>query len=436
MSIKSLGDTAFRKWNTDGVPASGAHPPDKDDILAFVAALGSQETVVNALAVDVPALQTTVSTLESAQASGHVGFATYSAMVAAVGSYTSGQIADCYDPDPAKNGVYIHGGGASWGSRVDLLPTAAAANFETAYRELTPNSTAGQVVLLRTTQIDWIIRTPITGNGKPGEYTEWWIRDFTTVAGAGGRMLALYSITSNENGVIRVLSNGAIHGSVFEYAQFAGLMTDAPTAPNWNFYGNGHGNITYTGLSIAMDGGSNIRDMAIGSHVQGSSLVIAQSFDILLPKDGTTVIGSINQGHTFTSAGLNVAHVHTISAGGTGNVNSYSAMLPITGMNKAKFGSASAIDINLYDGSQSASQGQQSTIQAWHTDRTDLILEMILPGGNPGTPDGWTKDTTSDTFAINQTNGYTKLYVNSRSGSTAVAAAATASYSTNYRLRK
>ncbi len=46
-TVKTLGRTAFRKYVTDGVPASGAHQPDKDEIFDFVDAIDA-----NILSID------------------------------------------------------------------------------------------------------------------------------------------------------------------------------------------------------------------------------------------------------------------------------------------------------------------------------------------------------------------------------------------------
>lgn len=288
-------------------------------------------------------------------------------------------------------------------------------------------TTSNPVVVSRVSTTQWTMRTPLVG-GVFGEYVEYDIRDIGPVMSTT-RCLVLNGVLTNENGNVRVFTDGtATGGSVFEYAMNTGLMADA--IGTWAFYGNGHGFVTYTGLSVTMDGGAELRDMATGTIVKGMSGVVSQTFDIRLPKDNTTVIGTINQAHIFTAAGCLVSHVHTPTVGTTGVQNAYDCMLPVSGCDRVKFGSNSVIPVVLGTG-QSANQGQQSLVQTWNSARPDLVLEVnrTLP-----TPDGWTNVTTSDTFYIAQST-YFKIYFNYRSGTTGIATA-TSVHSQTYRVTK
>lgn len=382
-------------------------------------------------------LETEVNNLMDAQASAAVGFASKSIMDAAFASYPLNTVAYCYDTDPTLAGIYVRGAG-SWGTRVATLPSTTYSDFMMAVRDLPPKPLS-KVLLIRTSPIFWIIRTPLVG-GKQNEFTEWVIRDYGPAAYGGvgeTHLYALFSVSTNEGGTRRIQSDGWIHGAVWEYAMNCGLMTDPLNT--WVYYGNGHDHVTYTGASIIMDAGGNLRDIPVGTYVYGSSLTIAQDFNIRLPNNDPSrsgaVIGTISSGHTFSPTGCLVSVSHTITAPNIGNMNSYSAMMPFTGCNRIQFGANTPLTTLTYDGSQSAPQGLQSTIKAWHTDRPDLTLQLVLPNGTPGSPDGWTNDTTSNTFVINNTDGYSKAYVNYRSGNSPLAAT-NSSHVTNYSMVK
>lgn len=290
-------------------------------------------------------------------------------------------------------------------------------------------TTANPVILKRINSTDFRVRQPII-HGKAGEFWEWIVRDIGPSIGIT-HCCTLNSLSSNENGVVREQTNSTLTGSsVFEYAFYAGLLADPFDDTHYGYYGNGHGNIGYLGLSISMDGGANLRDMAVGDSARGASLVFAQDFSILLPKDHVTVIGAISSGHTFDATGIQVDHAHNYTASGIGINNCYMGMFPFSGCNRAKFGSNAAIAVDLLTLGQGGAQGQNTSILFWHSDRPDLVIEMSLPTGTPGSPDGWTKVTTSDEFLIKNYD-YTKGYINSMSGNAALAAINT-SHSVKY----
>lgn len=274
---------------------------------------------------------------------------------------------------------------------------------------------------MRDTATSWIMRTPIV-NGGAKDYTEWLIKDIGPTLVGATHCLVIGSISTYENGIRRVQSDYTIHGAVFEDAQNYGLVAD-PLGALWDYCENGHGHITDTGLAILMDGGAHLENMQIGGlPVLGSSLVVYQGFNIRLPKNDSgpppgfgTVLGSVSSQHTFDVNGCLVTRANTITLAGVGNINSYKAMLPVTGCNRMQFGSNTAIDVTPVNSGQGASQGHQTTVKAWHTDRPDLLIEMVCNAPN------YADVTTSDTFVINNV-GFSKGYINQNSGAAAIAA--------------
>jgi hypothetical protein len=113
-------------------------------------------------------------------------------------------------------------------------------------------------------------------------------------------------------------------------------------------------------------------------------------------------------------------------------------MFPFSNCNLAKFGSGPVVAINQRPAiaTQSGNQGKVAIVQAWDSSRPDLIAELILPTGSPGAPDGFANVTSSNSFFIDQPTGWTKVYLNYRSGDTSLAANATSSHTTQYRVRK
>lgn len=275
--------------------------------------------------------------------------------------------------------------------------------------------------MTRPSTLSWILRTPLV-NGGVNDYTEWLIKDIGPTLVGTTRCFVIGGISTYENSIRRVQSDYTIAGAVFEDAQNYGLVAD-PLGALWDYCENGHGHITDTALTIKMDGGSDLANMLIGGGpVLGSSLVINQGFNIRLPKNDSgpppgfgTVIGSVSSQHTLDLNGCLVARANTITGVGVGNINSYKAMLPVTGCNWMQFGSNAAIDVTPVNSGQGASQGHQTTVEAWHTDRPDLRLKMVCNAPN------YADVTTSDTFVINNV-GFSKGYINQNSGAAAIAA--------------
>jgi hypothetical protein len=286
-------------------------------------------------------------------------------------------------------------------------------------------SAAAPVTIQRTDSITYLVHTPII-NGAPGEYVEWTFKNVGIGMGVGD-LFSMTAVSTNENGTVRVQSDPALTGSsVFEYVMNIGRTDNA--FGTYQLAGGLHGNTTGGSTSVTMDGGSNLVSMQIGNYVAGTQLVVAQTPTLKLPAtaapNGTpgSNFTAINQGHIITATGVVHSWTSTPSQPNAGDQNSYMAMLPLSGMNRAQFGAAAAFAINTGVSVQT-NQGQVDTIQTWHTDRPDLRLVLNLPSTVPVTPGGWTLDTTTSTF--NQDNvapNFNKIYINYRSGAAGIAA--------------
>lgn len=277
----------------------------------------------------------------------------------------------------------------------------------------------------RTTSTSWVFRTPLV-NGPSTSFTEWFLTDIGNtynvppyaLTGAG-RCFVMGGISTYEGFVHRTQCDYRIAGAVFEDAQSYGLVTDA-LGPLWDYCENGHGHITDTGVSVTMDGGSRLEDMVVGGDpVVGTSLFINQGFNIRLPKNDSggagTVLGSVSAQHTLNANGCLVTRANTITLANVGNVNSYKAMLPVTGCNRMQFGSNAPIDITPDNSGQGDAQGHQTVVEAWHTDRSDLRVKMVC-----NAPD-YANVRTSASFAVRNAK-FSKAYINQNSDNVPMAA--------------
>src|SRR5580704_16220518 len=82
--------SAFRAYNTDGVPGSGAYNPDKGVISGVGATIGSE---LDTLTAAVAATNATVAALTAIGAGGMVGYATAAAMNADL-AHVAGTLAE------------------------------------------------------------------------------------------------------------------------------------------------------------------------------------------------------------------------------------------------------------------------------------------------------------------------------------------------------
>lgn len=243
--------------------------------------------------------------------------------------------------------------------------------------------------------------------------------------------------------------------STVEGAQRIGLTADN-TADQFNntnhlyhdYVGPGHGYLVSTSASLSMDGGANLLGDAVGTTTTGNALVCSQTFNVLLPKDyigtypggtpGTeTVVGTFSLTHSFDDYSIGgtdyyggrIDQTWTPSAAGLSSQNSYGAMLPVmVGIDRVKREGQAADTLSeqlTYNGStQSVTHLSGGNIQSFYAYSHHYPSNLIWVRralGSPGTPDGFSKVTTSDMFATENWNvggKYSKIYLNSRSGTT------------------
>lgn len=316
---------------------------------------------------------------------------------------------------------------ASTASAASLLATTAVGTIQSIIDAANIPTATNPVIVTRVSTNEWLVLTPVQG-GKFGEFVTYNVRDIGPSLSIT-RCMSLVGQYTNENGNVRVQCDPTATGAaVWEYAMNVGLMSDPLST--WGLVGGGHGNIGYLGLSMNMDGGSNIRDMTVGTSVKGKSLGIGQDFTYKLPQDHTTLLGTISSSHTFSATGCRVQHSHTPTVVGTGNQNSYDCMYPMSGCDTVKFGTNAAFVVAPNSG-QGSNQGQVNVVQAWNSDRPDLVSQVTRAVPSP---DGWTNVLTSDTFVIANL-GYYKIYFNYRSGTVGVAAV-TSSHDQTYCVLK
>ena len=297
---------------------------------------------------------------------------------------------------------------------------------------------AQPVVAIKTADDGWIIRTPVAGGGA-ADYSEFQMYDDGGYLGIA-HAWAIHSIRASIGGVINgfLEQDQSNYGNVstVEFAMTVGLMTDPFDGAHFDFYGFGHGNMAYSGCSIAMGGSaSNLRDgVAPGTVYRGSQLVFDSVYTPRI-KNGMA-IGSLDVAHIFNISGLTVSHRHNITAVGIGNQNSYSAMLPTTGTDRIKALGSAPIVIGLANGAQVGNWGPVSLFAFYNSAAPNNLLELTLPYGHPGSPPGdWSAATTSATFLLDNANGQRKLYVNWRSGTTAVPVSGLSNHLTRYSIR-
>jgi hypothetical protein len=136
------------------------------------------------------------------------------------------------------------------------------------------------------------------------------------------------------------------------------------------------------------------------------------------------VVGTFQTGENLQTAGITRAVMNGTVGGQIGVVDSYSAMMPTTSINRVKVPNYPEIVIGYEDGVQQPTSLSGSTwpgqdrMQVRHgVIDTDIILEMLLLGSYPFDPPGdYSLCETSQMFAQDRTEGNRKMYVNWVSG--------------------
>jgi hypothetical protein len=381
-----------------------------------------------------------VTALEASATTGVIGKATQALLFAdlAWGAGTIAYVTN--DSTAANNGVYRKVGSSGSGSWTQSSSTPGAVDAETAtklgYAVATEVQTYGDAVVAMKVATDrWVIRTPVSG-GEPHDYAEYVMFNMGAYMGIT-HAWSLHSVRASIGGVMtRFIEQSVSAGNVStnEFAINAG--TGATLDSTYDFYGFGHGNMAYTGLSINLDGGAtNYRDLApVGTILRGATFTFNGSFNAKT-KAGT-VIGTVAVAHVFDGSGLRVSHQHNITAPSIYAQNSYSAMCTFTGVDRIKAEGQTATVVGAKDGSQVGNWGAITKFAGYYNSRPTHLLEMSLAYGHPGTPPGdWSQATTSRTFVLDNANGIRKLYVNWRSGPSPVVYSGTYNFLTDYRVR-
>lgn len=205
--------------------------------------------------------------------------------------------------------------------------------------------------------------------------------------------------------------------SVWEYAYKLGIAGDPDSGSNWNYFGNGHGNESAISYALSVDS-VDITSLPVSSVTQGSQIVVDQSRNALLPKDGTTQVGTVHLIHTLDSNGLLIDHTHTYQTGYE-LYNSYSAMLPTdhsttTGINRSQIGNNAIYQIQNNNSAQDLNTITASSLQ--FSTNQPYAVRLALPSGGPDVAGDWSHDAGSEKIWFYDTAEYGKVYVNWVSG--------------------
>ena len=361
------------------------------------------------------------------------------------------------DADGSKNGWYRKSGASGAGSWIQAAVassnTVSSAAGQLAYRLHQAVPVYGDdMIAIKIADDRWLIRVPVVA-GEPHDYTEFEMFQWGTYMGIT-HAWALHSVRARIGGVtVSFMEQHPSAGNVStnEFAFKIGKLADYMADPmRWNnpayfeLYGFGHGNMSYLGFGLYLDGGvTNYRDAPVGTELRGTTIAFSQSFGPKTP-DGT-VVGTHAVSHNFTAAGLQVSHQANITTPGIVCQNSYSAMAAFTGVNAIKAVASAPTVVGAQDGSQVGNWGAKDTFAAYYSDRSTHLCEMILPYTGPVGPIGdWSQATTSRTFVLDNPNRIRKLYVNWRSGNVSTADTSVPppsfsgiySFLTLYRVRK
>jgi hypothetical protein len=298
---------------------------------------------------------------------------------------------------------------------------------------------AAPVVAIRLDARNWIVRRPLSG-GDAGDYEEWALSDLGSHAIVGSKrnkplvapLRSCWQVTGSwcVRGSVRRTGYDGVRDAfstwepVFNFGRL-----DAPLA-TYGFVGPGHWNLSDRG-----EDANEIPEGDVGTVMRGTAFAFAQSFNIVLPEDGRTPVGTITYRHRFDADALALDATVAIAASGIGWQNSYAMLLPVTGMDTAKFDGGEPFAIGARPKVQAQLNGPPHATTIGFASRAmpDLVLEGRLVNGSPGSPYGWSENKTSSTFVlVNPTDD--KAYFNFTSGDTAIAVSA-ASVANSYRWR-
>ncbi len=308
------------------------------------------------------------------------------------------------------------------------------------------------VVFIKVAEDRLLIRVPVVGGG-PQDWVEYmmfdwssWMYDATSISPkpAITHAWAFHSMRAVIGGrestfLTQPLDKGLV--STTEFAMEIGVLADdylpeGNPVPTYKRVGYGHGGLSDTtpsaSLTITVNGiAGNLASAAVGTVFEGCNAVISQTHRVhlLAGSRENEAIGTVTITHLFDARGMTILHDHTVTASGIGVGNTYSAMMPMTGCDRIKAKGGAIAQLNLKDGSQVGNWAGTDRYAAWDSQNAVALMELTLPTLNPGTPPGdWSYATTSQSFAVNNTNGLSKFYVNWRSGAAPIAMPASHSH--------
>ncbi len=185
--------------------------------------------------------------------------------------------------------------------------------------------------------------------------------------------------------------------SVSEYA--LGICVSGAPRATFDYVGMAHGRETLTSLSLTLDG-SSVLGWTTGQTATGTTFVVSQAMNLLLPKNadgstnGVTVCGSGTCAHTFTAATqLSCAHAHTLNAGYDG-LAWFAAAWPVnvTNFNRIQIGALPVFTL-LHDGALSLVNSvgvEAATFSAWDSSAHPYLATQTITGAGPDLVAGWT----------------------------------------------
>lgn len=411
-------------------------------------------------AATVAAIDARVDALEAGATTGVIGKATRAALDADLAHAADTIALVTNDTTAANNTWYRKTGASSAGSWIQSADSPLGITLNTAAQLAHRINTAvpvyaDDVVALKVAEDRWLIRTLVV-DGATTDVAEFEMFNWGPYMGLT-HAWALHSIRARIGGAhIPFMEQHPSAGNVstnefaFKVGKLADYMADARrwTDPAYfDLYGFGHGHMDYSSFGLYLDGGAtNWRDISpVGTELRGATLQFSQAFVPKTP-DGTA-IGTHGVDHTFSSAGLQVAHQVNVTTSGIVAQDCYAAMMATTGVDRIKAIGVAATTVGAEDGSQVGNWGAKATFAAYYAANPTALLELVLPYGGPVGPSGsWAAATTSQTFVLDTPSRIRKLYVNWRSGNVSHATLGDTgtpppsisgiySFSTNYRVR-
>jgi hypothetical protein len=234
-------------------------------------------------------------------------------------------------------------------------------------------------------------------------FTTWGYGEFelAPVTGTAGPTMELNGAKAVETSETILVSGS----SVWEFAARIGV---GGSAGPWDFFGGGHGNVTQTSKTITVDGVDKT-SVVPEIYIPGDTIIHNQTFNILLPSNPSTVCGTMQVKHTFTSDGM-LVEVSLSPLSGYEWYCNYTGMLPLSGFDHIKFG-AGAVE-TIASPSTPVAHDLGSQVSAFLATNTAHAfgIEVSLPSGGPNTTGSWSDAGSDCAWWLDQVGA--KLYIN------------------------